>query len=499
MTSAFISGLAQSYTQVSQLTKYNCPSGHCTWDTFQSLTICSACTELTDRLSRKLIPYKTTCFDESVNLTVYWLPNGVRLTNVWGDQRPVVWMTGFGTSNGSQSISFGSKDTLIWSMTMIRISNPNAYWQNVSVTATECGLWYCVKNYNSTVKDGNLIELSSPAPSTRLHDSWQVTQDWMDSINMEKHTMHHDDPILNFLSSVNFLSSDTLDFRISSIAPRTDLQLGDGFNVSQDAIYGISSLMDTMFTPSPGSDKINKTEAEMNYCGNQPGNSSSVLVQGINALCSSRGDEMTYTSTAMPFLCQSKDLNETFATLAKSMTNSIRENSDDNLVMTGKTGTLHVMYQARWEFLILPILLVVVNVVFLVTVIYYTRKSGLAVLCSDSIPVVGFGGSIGPIFKEIRLRSRMEEAAKLQKIQFISVPKEKQGSDDVEDEPPSQGGDVIKPPQENDNVALFHGTDGHEMGFVEDRLENPESPRRRRSGEERLIVSMISLDSRGAA
>ena len=163
----------------------------------------------------------------------------------------------------------------------------------------------------------------------------------MNSINMKKHIMHHDDSIFNFLSS------DILDFRISSIAPRTDLQLGDGFNVSQDATYDINSLMDTMFTPSSGSDKINKTEAEMNYCGNQSGNSSSVLVQDINALCSSREDEMTYIFTAMPFLCQSKDLNETFATLTKSMTNSIRENSDDNLVMTDKIGTLHVMYQAR--------------------------------------------------------------------------------------------------------------------------------------------------------
>lgn len=495
MTAAVISGLAQPYTQVAQQTKYNCPSGDCTWDNFQSLTVCSACTELTDRLSRKLVPHRTTCFGEFHNLTVYSLPNGVRLTNVWRDRLPVGLMTGFGTSNESQSISFGSKNTLIWSMTMIRISDPNALWQDVSVTATECGLWYCVKNYDSTVKNGNLIELSSPAPSTRLHDSWQVTQEERDMEKRGKNITHHDDP------SLKFQSSDTLDFRISSINLRTDLQLGDGFNVSQEAIYGISSLMDTMFKPSPNSDAINKTEAAMNGCTSQPGNSSSVLVQGINALCSSRWGEMTYTSTAMPFHCQSKDLNETFATLAKSMTNSIRENSDDNLVMIGKIGTLHVVYQARWEFLTLPIFLVAVNAVFLITIIYYTRKSGLAVLCSGSIPIVGLGSSIEPIFKEIRLRSRMEEAAKLQKVQFISVPKEKQGSDDVEDGPPSQGGDGGTPPQEHDNAALFHGTDGHEMVtlFVGDRLENPESPRRRRrSDEERSIVSPISLDSRGA-
>ena len=93
----------------------------------------------------------------------------------------------------------------------------------------------------------------------------------------------------------------------------------------------------------------------------------------------------------------------------------------------------------------------------------------------------------------------MKEATKFQKIQFIFVSKKKQGSDDVENESSFQGSDVIKPPQENDNVALFHETNGHEMRFVEDRLENSESSRKRRNGEERLIVSMISLDSRGAA
>lgn len=70
---------------------------------------------------------------------------------------------------------------------------------------------------------------------------------------------------------------------------------------------------------------------------------------------------------------------------------------------------------------------------FLAIVIYHTRKSGLAILCSAAVSTVGLGGSIGPIFNEIRLRSRMKEAAKLQQMRFVSAPKEKQGPDDIED------------------------------------------------------------------
>lgn len=164
-------------------------------------------------------------------------------------------------------------------------------------------------------------------------------------------------------------------------------------------------------------------------------------------------DHSIHTSTAMPYLYHSQDLNAMFATLAKSMTNSIRENSDDNLVMTGKAGTLHVVYQVHREYLTLPIFLVFANAVFLVIVIYHTRKSSLAVLCSGTVPTVGLGGSIGPIFNEVKLQSRMEEAAKLQQVRFISAPKETQGSDDIDGVTASGEGDSTTLSREGDGVT----------------------------------------------
>lgn len=180
-------------------------------------------------------------------------------------------MVGFGTDNGSQSISFGSKDTLIWSVTMIRISDPEALWSSSPVTATECGLWYYVNSYDSKVKDGNLNEVVSPAPSTRSHNSWQWSSDiwaWSNDFNLQK----------------NFKGPETLSYGMFSIDNVTDLQIGDGFNVSQEADYGIGNFMNSTFTRSRDDDDITKTEREMNLCsGGVHGNSRSVLVQGINA------------------------------------------------------------------------------------------------------------------------------------------------------------------------------------------------------------------------
>lgn len=189
MKSAIYFGLTRPDTTVAQLTDYTCPSGNCTWDPFQSLAVCSACTDLSDRLDR-LDLYESTDGDGSVcfadvkdvkdvkdfgdhRYTEYRLPNalGLQGSNYYGSSPAMI---GSGTNNKSYSISLGSKDTLIWSITLIRIADPKTKWPNSSVTAAECGLWYCVRNYSSKVENGKLIEVSSHASSTRSPaDFWQ--------------------------------------------------------------------------------------------------------------------------------------------------------------------------------------------------------------------------------------------------------------------------------------------------------------------------------------
>lgn len=510
MTSAVLFGLTQPDTRVARQKMYNCPSGNCTWDTFQSLAVCSGCTDLTDRLKRSSfrLPWpdgnKNWHYD---NETVYWLPNGLGLTKKNGVNNTLL-TTGFGTGNGSQSVSFGSKDTLIWSMTLIRIIDPKALWSHSFVTAAECGLWYCVQNYKSMVKDNNLIEVSSPAFSTRSRNSWQLlfTKNW-------------DLPVLDFEPRVpdklapnsKIRLPDTLNFdQGSMVGHLTDLQLGAGFNVSQAAVYGISDLMNTTFTDNvdPGVYGIyhmEDTTATRNQYANYtlrhqygPACGDAFWCYNVVNAYVKGSDDIEYSPIVMQNLHHSQDLNVTFATLAKSMTNSIRENSDDNLVMTGKAGILHVMYQIHWEYLILSIFLVFVNAIFLIIVIFHTRKSGLAVLCSNAIPILGFGGNIEPIFKEVRLRSRMIEAAKLHQIQFISVSKKKKSSDDVENVPSSHEPDDAIPPLNGDALSLLQETDGHEMMiFVGDQVEDQDS-QSRRSDNVRSIISTISLDSRRA-
>ena len=98
-------------------TKFNCPSGNCTWDSFPSLTICSACNDLTHQLTKVNSPIsgafcQTAMESILYNYTMYRLPNGLGLRNRDDDQ-PDDLMIGLETGYQSKSISFGSTDTLI--------------------------------------------------------------------------------------------------------------------------------------------------------------------------------------------------------------------------------------------------------------------------------------------------------------------------------------------------------------------------------------------------
>jgi len=125
---------------------------------------------------------------------------------------------------------------------------------------------------------------------------------------------------------------------IFSAVLRTDLQVGNGFNVSKVAVDGLSYFFQKTFTGASESlrDRPN----------------------GIGAL-----GNMYYPSSLQP-IYESDDLNATFAALATSITNSIRANSDYELKAAGRMGTTVTLYTIRWMWLILPFTLIIFGHVF---------------------------------------------------------------------------------------------------------------------------------------
>lgn len=380
MKSAVLSGLSQADAYISQQNPHFCPSGNCTWDTFMSLAVCSACNDVTNRVVTKdmgvTVPLAIDLDTTNpgllqMHVIQYQLPNGLR-----GDRTTL--MTAYGTGNLTESISFGSHDTLIWSMTMMNFTGDHSVAVDsppVKVSAIECGLWYCVNAYTTAIKNGNLTEIVRPGLSKRNMDSWQPTGN-------------------SFRNILITPPPKTINYDLTSSVQRTDLQLDESFNVSQAAVYGISQLMKDTFAVTRH-DKINAF-----------------------ALW---GETNTYVPTVMQSLYNSPDIEATFASLAKSMTNNLQQNDDNSSVITGQAGTYVLLIRVQFWFLTLPAIVTVAAAVFLVTVIYQTNRSKLEVWRTNALPVVALGRTIGlsafDTTENMRVKE-MERKAKKEIVQF---------------------------------------------------------------------------------
>lgn len=266
----------------------------------------------------------------------------------------------------------------------MKVDDVKASWPSSSITAVECGLWYCVNEYDSSVKGGNLFEDITTVSSSRAPNSRQVSS--------------QQDPITELKTTPpDSLSYDVL----SASVTRTDLQIdGTGFNISQASVYSISDFMSSTFTT---------TAQDFGNDPNGPLSNNAYVIDLGNAV---------YGPTVMQMLYQSQDLNATFAALAKSMTNSIRENSDGGLVAYGKAGTNYTLIQVHWHFLILPAALIVAGAAFLAIIVYHTRASGIAVWNSNMLPAVALGKSTGAIFDKIELLSQMEDIGESHLVRY---------------------------------------------------------------------------------
>lgn len=388
MKSAVLAGLTRPDAYISQQNQHSCPSGNCTWDTFRSLAVCSACNDLTKQIVMKKMGFTVPLaiwldtrnaglFQKQV--PEYRLPNGLT-----GDK--TILMTAYGTGDSTESISFASLDTLIWSMTMMNFTGNHSISNDdppINVSAIECGLWYCVNSYTPAIKNGNLTETVRRSPSKRNKSSWQP----MRILNGE--VFHTPPP-----NTINYDG-------ISSSVRRSDLQLDQDFNISQVAVYGISKLLNDTFTVPSGGRKI-------------------------NAYALWGGDKNIYVPTVMQSLQSSPDLEATFASLAKSMTDNIRQNDDDGSVVMGKEGTYLLLIRVHFWFLTLPAFVIIVAAGFLVIVIHHTRTSDLEVWTTNALPVVALGRTIHLFDTEIDTNTEimktktelMERKAKAELVQF---------------------------------------------------------------------------------
>lgn len=404
---------------VMQQGNFNCPTGNCTWPPFESLAVCNRCADVTDRL-RRIILHSSLYLDleEDNNATsiavnsgkAFILPNGLYLDNAdslrWKGGTDstkgivvVVMMRSLGTANATETISAYDLDTLIWSMSMIRVI-PNVTsvtWPDFQVSAMECALFYCVNSYEFKVSNGTLTVTNGQVmDAKRAKGSWDagIYNDFLDESTLES------------------IAFEPYDYPGRH---RTDLTLvspasGRRYNISQAAVDSIGSYYQSTFASELL--ESNLSDSEM---GRYSGYYHDV-----------KSSQALYKPSVMQTLFASQQLNTTFTTLAASMSNAIHTGSDETFdefsnVVTGSKGEVTTFYRVVWPWISLHCLIVIAGMVFLLITVRENKTHGWVVPAwnSSSLAVLKRGHEMGGILSGMQTVERMGALSKTSEVEFF--------------------------------------------------------------------------------
>lgn len=229
-------------------------------------------------------------------------------------------------------------------------------WAFAGINASECGLYLCVKEYNTSIDNGVISESSREVASTREMNSYHIVGDPPET---------------------ELMVQDLQDYW----SKRTDLQIKpppsllpnqtDVFNISQAGVCGLSYYLNKAF--DDGTLEQNwRQDGEDVFLPILP------HVSGLVRLLPNSHD-FQYIPNSMEVLWQDRasGFNTVFDSIATSLTNNIRMTADGGTTIPGIQGKSLTVVKVRWPWIILPSVTVAVGVSFLIISIIQTRKTRL--------------------------------------------------------------------------------------------------------------------------
>ncbi|KAJ5232485.1 hypothetical protein N7468_005441 [Penicillium chermesinum] len=227
---ALYSGIFQTQGPGSESAMATCPTGNCTFPKYQSLGVCSSCTNITDLLH-----------PAQLNMgSGYKLSNGLSLVTSY------TMPTMMNSTTALHPLRLDVSDKAIIT-NFTSITSPGM-GSSTGLNAAECALYFCVKTYEARVHEGNFFEKTIPiASSTNFSSSldatlkdFTVTPDTCYYNGTASQTPHVDSE--NCVYNVNYLSRMAI---ASSIQPllkghgeRPVINRPDWSSDTVEAIYG---------------------------------------------------------------------------------------------------------------------------------------------------------------------------------------------------------------------------------------------------------------------
>jgi hypothetical protein len=361
---AMYKGIFDSYDPM----EFDCPSGNCNWNPFESIGICNSCVDVTVQTNASMW-----CEDTDIapwdNSTIgrtctYETPSGYRLEGNavnWFYMRSyamhhTLWNSTptWDTSNRSQGTQ--EPDPGIATIAALKwveyddqaVGKPEIWLE----AAYECSLNWCAKEYNNTLSSGGTLT---------------------------------DDP--THISPLTFMDTAACKYNDTSNSTWRYLDFSPtGQNITKFVIPaykdGEVPFLPCNYTSGEAYNEL--VDDPKAFWVNQQDNMN--LQKGISDIFTATFETITESNDNIGrSLYRSTNLTQTMDDIARSMTNVIRMGPNQ----TDIRGTVEIPEQhihVRWEWMILPIGLVLASIIFLAVSMTYSTAGSKAIWKGSAMP-----------------------------------------------------------------------------------------------------------------
>ena len=415
MQAAVLDGLSRSMSQLQAQTPYSCPTADCRWPVFNSLAVCSRCSNTTSQISR--IPGNSIDLYRAFaaqyggrgmlgnNATAFRLPTGQFIANMDGymedttgsNGAPPCLMSASGTGIASKTLSLQESNTLIWSTNILAIAPPHndelnmttpvgGKWPDMPLVSNECGLYWCVNQYESAVSNNTLPERATEQETT---------------LDMPKDGFAWPFDGLQFNQTV--VDTGIWPGRIGLCDTKQEGGFGC-LNVSIEAVLSLNNYFQTLLA----------TDAT-------PMNDTAGL--GPNALHNEGGlidGRFVPTALAGIWTDAKQDLQATFEALALSVTNAIRSSAmgtqDTASTVTGSTegtiGRTQTLFDMQWQWMALHCTVFVLAIVFLLLTVTHPGRNRAPLWKSSALAILACGANAAEVLDGAETMPQIRDRAK---------------------------------------------------------------------------------------
>jgi hypothetical protein len=400
-----VSSIYEGFRNVSALQDdtldHTCRTGNCTWPMFSSAAVCSSCNDVSAALVQKaaegdlvqlnvitkVAPYTTFSLPYA-NISNY---NGLASKGIDSihsiSSAGTTLMAMNITLEAKRTISFQDSKVMLLSFLVIKASDDwidsLTPWEKSKPKATECALSLCANIYQSTVRNGLLEETATRSWSQRSAESWRAQHfNTTMAKQMEAWYESHGSPLFDD----DYERSD-LELTIPDDEKDIPVNVTRRFNVTQAFILStITAFLD--------------------------------LQGGGRNIVQRKFSMIDNDYPILQPLWNSTDLNATFARVARSMTNQLRNSSPHPQIGTVQEWVIHV--QVDWKFLAFPAVILSAGILYVVLSILESARLKLPTWKERILPTLlhGLDEEAQALLREEQSDSRSIEKASKSKVHF---------------------------------------------------------------------------------